>query len=88
MNLAFYEINQKNILMNANDPENPDLLVTRGAERSRGIEWDLAGYITPEWQVNASYSFIDAVIEKDANESLIGAQAKHAQTQCQPVDTL
>lgn len=76
-NLAFYEINQKNILMNAGDPANPDLLVTRGAERSRGIEWDLAGYITPQWQVNASYSFIDAVIREDADESLIGARKQN-----------
>ncbi|WP_353719816.1 TonB-dependent receptor [Dyadobacter sp. 676] len=77
LNLAFYEINQKNILMNANDPANPDLLVTRGAERSRGIEWDLAGYITPQWQVNASYSFIDAVIREDADESLIGTRKQN-----------
>lgn len=76
-NLAFYEINQKNILMNAGAPENPDLLVTRGAERSRGIEWDLAGYIRPEWQVNASYSFIDAVIREDADESLIGSRKQN-----------
>jgi iron complex outermembrane receptor protein len=76
-NLAFYEINQRNILMNANNPANPDLLVTRGAERSRGIEWDLAGYITPQWQVNASYSVIDAVIRKDADESLIGARKQN-----------
>lgn len=77
VNLAFYEIIQKNILMNANDPAYPDLLVTRGAERSRGIEWDIAGYITPEWQVNASYSFIDAVITRDRDESLIGARKQN-----------
>lgn len=77
INLALYEIIQKNILMNANDPANPDLLVTRGAERSRGIEWDLAGYITPEWQINASYSFIDAVITRDRDESLIGARKQN-----------
>lgn len=76
-NVAFYEINQKNILMNANDPASPDLLFTRGAERSRGIEWDLAGYITPQWQVNASYSFIDAVIREDADETLIGARKQN-----------
>lgn len=77
LNVAFYEIIQSNILMNANDPVNPDRLVTRGQERSRGIEWDLAGYITPEWQVNASYSFIDAEITRDQDESLVGARKQN-----------
>jgi iron complex outermembrane receptor protein len=76
-NAAVYEINQHNILMNANDPENPDLLVTRGAERSRGFECDLAGYITPDWQINASYSYIDAKITNDKNTSLIGARKQN-----------
>ncbi|MNK68640.1 Ferrichrome-iron receptor precursor [compost metagenome] len=76
-NAAVYEINQRNILMNANDPANPDLLVTRGAERSRGFECDLAGYITPDWQINASYSYIDAEITKDSNPALIGARKQN-----------
>ncbi len=82
LNAAVYEINQKNILMNANDPAQPDLLVQRGADRSRGFETDLAGYITPNWQINASYSFIDAKIIADANETLVGQRkenvAKHS----------
>jgi iron complex outermembrane receptor protein len=77
MNVAIYEIRQKNILMNANDPANPDLLITRGSERSRGIEWDMAGYITPNWQINASYSYIDAVITNDRDETLIGARKQN-----------
>lgn len=76
-NAAVYEINQRNILMNANDPVNPDLLVTRGGERSRGFECDLAGYITPDWQINASYSYIDAKITQDSNASLIGARKQN-----------
>ncbi len=74
---ALYEINQKNILMNANDPSNPDLLVQRGADRSRGFEMDLAGYILPHWQINASYSFIDAVIMMDKDASLIGQRKEN-----------
>ena len=76
-NAAIYEINQRNILMNANDPANPDLLVTRGAERSRGFECDLAGYITRDWQINASYSYIDAKIVNDRDASLIGARKQN-----------
>lgn len=82
LNMALYEINQKNILMSANDPTKPDLLVQRGADRSRGFETDLAGYIMPNWQINASYSFIDAKIMADANETLVGQRkenvAKHS----------
>lgn len=76
-NAAVYEINQRNILMNANDPVNPDLLVTRGSERSRGFECDLAGYITADWQINASYSYIDAKITNDRDVSLIGARKQN-----------
>ncbi len=74
---AIYEINQRNLLMNANDPANPDLLVTRGAERSRGFEIDAAGYITPNWQVNASYSYIDAIIVNDRETTLIGTRKQN-----------
>ncbi|CAI2767870.1 TonB-dependent siderophore receptor [Flavobacterium collinsii] len=76
-NAALYEINQRNILMNANDPANPDLLVTRGAERSRGFECDVAGFITADWQINASYSYIDAEITNDRDPSLIGARKQN-----------
>jgi iron complex outermembrane receptor protein len=76
-NAAIYEISQRNILMNANDAANPDLLVTRGAERSRGFEFDLAGFITPDWQINASYSYIDAKITNDRDLSLIGARKQN-----------
>lgn len=76
-NAAVYEINQRNILMNANDPANPDLLITRGAERSRGFECDIAGFITADWQINASYSYIDAKITNDRDPSLIGAQKQN-----------
>jgi iron complex outermembrane recepter protein len=74
---SLYDIVQKNILMNANDPVNPDLLVTRGEERSRGAEIDVAGYIVPNWQVNASYSYIDAEIVNDANPDLIGKRKQN-----------
>ncbi|GGF36824.1 TonB-dependent siderophore receptor [Echinicola rosea] len=76
-NLAAYEINQKNILMNANLPEYPDSLVQRGADRSRGLELEMTGYILPNWQVNASYSYIDAEIMEDADSSLIGQRKEN-----------
>ena len=77
---SIYEINQKNILMNANDPTQPDLLVQRGADQSRGFEMDLAGYILPNWQINASYSYIDAKIVTDFNEKLNGERKENVPT--------
>lgn len=77
VNAAVYEINQKNLLLNANLPAFPDSLTTRGTERSRGFEIDVAGYLLPNWQVNASYSYIDAVIVDDNDEALKGARKQN-----------
>jgi iron complex outermembrane receptor protein len=74
---AIYEINQKNILMNAGLPAYPDSLVTRGADRSRGFEIEIAGFIRHNWQVNASYSYIDAKILEDANAGIKGARKEN-----------
>ena len=77
VNAAIYDINERNLLMSANDPAYPDSLVTRGAEKSRGFEMDVAGFILPEWQVNASYSYIDAKILNDNNPKLIGTRKEN-----------
>lgn len=74
---AIFEINQKNILMNANDPIDPDLLVERGAERSRGFEIDIIGNLLPNWQIFASYAYNDSKIIKDSNPELIGARKQN-----------
>lgn len=74
---AVYEINQKNILMSANDPAQPDLLIQRGADRSRGFEFDLSGYVLPNLQIIASYSHIDAKVIEDANKKLIGERKEN-----------
>jgi iron complex outermembrane recepter protein len=77
INAAVYEINQQNLLLNANLPAFPDSLVTRGAQRSRGFEVDMAGYLLPNWQINASYSYIDATIVTDNDKSLEGARTQN-----------
>ena len=69
---SFYEINQKNILVNANNPAEPDQLIQRGADRSRGFEAELAGYVLPQWHIYAGYSYIDAKVLDDSNPALIG----------------
>lgn len=77
VNAAVYEINQKNILMNANVPAFPDSLVTRGGDRSRGFEIDVAGFLLPNWQVNASYSYINAQVVNDSKAELIGLRKEN-----------
>jgi iron complex outermembrane recepter protein len=77
VNAAVYEINQRNLLLNANVPAFPDSLTTRGAERSLGFEIDVAGHLLPNWQINASYSYIDAVIVEDNDEALKGARKQN-----------
>lgn len=77
MSAAVYEINQENVLMNAGIPAFPDSLTTRGADRSRGVEIEVAGFILPDWQVNVSYSYIDARIMKDTKASLEGARKEN-----------
>jgi iron complex outermembrane recepter protein len=64
-------------LLNANLPAYPDSLVTRGAERSRGFEIDMAGYILPNWQINTSYSYIDATIVEDNDPTLKDARKQN-----------
>lgn len=77
LNMAAYEINQKNILMNANNPAEPDELVQRGADRSRGFETELTGYILPQWHLYGGYSYIDAKIVNDASADLLGKRKEN-----------
>lgn len=77
INLAFFEINQKNLLINANDPLDVNRLIERGAQRSRGFEFEASGLILPNWQFNAGYSYVDAIVTDDYNTSAIGQRVQN-----------
>jgi iron complex outermembrane receptor protein len=77
LNLAVYEINQRNILINANNPSEPDELVQRGADRSRGFEAEISGHILPQWHIYGGYSYIDAKILDDTNPDLVGKRKEN-----------
>jgi len=47
------------------DPDNPDFSLAVGKIRSRGIELDIAGEITPGWNLIASYAHTDAEVTED-----------------------
>lgn len=77
LTVALYEIRQQNILINANVPAFPDSLATRGGEKSRGIEVEMAGYLMPGWQLSMGYSYIDAEITREKDPALIGARKQN-----------
>lgn len=41
---------------------------TAGEVRSRGIDTELTGALTPDWQLSASYTFVYSVVEKDPSK--------------------
>ncbi|MGN8057506.1 TonB-dependent siderophore receptor [Pedobacter sp. 22163] len=77
VNISVFEINQKNLLMNANDPLDVNRLIERGAQCSRGVEFEASGFIRPNWQFNAGYSYVDAIIKDDFNPDLIGQRVQN-----------
>ena len=64
-NLAAYEITVSNLAVT--DPDNLDFSIPSGEQRSRGIELDVTGEITPGWNIIASYAYTDARVTKDDN---------------------
>lgn len=56
--ISIYEMKKSNVL--ATDTANPGFLVAIGKARSRGLELDLAGKITPSLGLLFSYAYTDA----------------------------
>lgn len=78
--LSLFQIDQDNILVQVEDPNAPDgySYVQRGADRSRGFEWELSGYVLPRLQVSAAYSYIDAFIKSDPRPDQVGKRKEAA----------
>ncbi|MEM9808866.1 MAG: TonB-dependent receptor, partial [Cyanobacteria bacterium P01_D01_bin.56] len=68
-NLAYFDVTLQNV--STPDPNNPLFSVAIGGERSQGVELDVAGEISPGWNIIANYAYIDARITED-NSGLEG----------------
>lgn len=63
-NISVFDIRKKNVL--TSDPNAGFLFsVQTGAQRSKGIEFDIAGKILPGWDIIANYAYIDARVTQD-----------------------
>ncbi|WP_343667988.1 TonB-dependent receptor [Chitinophaga sp.] len=79
-NLSVYRIIQKNTLYPAGVANQPDLLTQVGKETAKGIEVDITGQITKDWNIVANYSYNDAIISDalGTDKALIGRQKPNA----------
>ena len=77
-NLALYYIENNNILVNANAPDNPELLRLRGQEQAVGVELDINGRITENLTVSANYAYNQTTITESDDEEEIGVRKENA----------
>lgn len=79
--VALYHLEQNNVLVNANNPSNPELLEQRGQERGRGIEVDVNGRILDNLSVSANYTYSETIISKSHDKALEGQLKENAPRQ-------
>lgn len=72
VNLAIYHIELNNILINANDPQNPDRLRQVGQQQARGMELDIYGQVLPNLSITANFALNKTFITESDDEAEIG----------------
>lgn len=68
--LTAFQITKENILVT--DPANTNYSIQLGEVKSRGIEFDMQGQITPELNIILNYANTDVEITKDSQVNRIG----------------
>lgn len=68
--LAYFDITKQNVAVT--DPSFPLFSIATGEQRSRGLEFDLAGELTPGWKAIASYSYINGEVTADSDPVNVG----------------
>ena len=61
--LAAFQLTKSNIA--TADPKKPRARIQVGEQRSRGVELDVAGELSPAWRVTGSLAYLSAKITKD-----------------------
>jgi len=77
-NLAFYRIEQNNVLVNAGNPGNTEELTQIGQQRSKGIELDVNGAIMPNFSLTANFAISRNETTKSDKADQIGRLAANA----------
>jgi len=54
------------------DPSNDFFFLQLGQGRSQGAEASLTGNITRQWSIVANYAYIDTLVTRDADPTLVG----------------
>lgn len=75
---SLYEITKNDIVVYANDEDNPDLYRQRGQERSRGFELEASGQVSDRLTLIANYAYNDAEVTEDTNPALVGTPKENA----------
>lgn len=72
-NIALFQINKRNTAKRYTDDLGNQVIRIAGKDRSRGLEIDINGKITPKWDVSANYTLTDTKVKQDlANPSNVG----------------
>ena len=73
-----YQIQVNNVLVSANDDNNPDLMEQRGQETATGFEIESVGTVNKNLQILVNYAFNNAIISKSDDEAVIGLVKENA----------
>lgn len=79
-NVSVYRIIQKGTLYAAGIADQPELMIQVGEESAKGVELDVTGRITNNWNLIMTYAYNDATFTDagKADSSLIGVQKPNA----------
>ncbi|WP_284124473.1 TonB-dependent receptor [Parerythrobacter aestuarii] len=69
---ALFQLDRTNTT--APDPLTPGNVVLTGSTRTKGIELNLVGKITPQWQANIGYTYLDGEIRNDTESAPAGTR--------------